>query len=660
MLAFFILDISYNSVFDSYFNTSQLLLLACSVLLYCFSITLNVFTTKERNSVILLIIAAFVLGLFSISLDPYLNMWDEQFHALVAKNLTKDFFKPTLYPDPVLPYFNGSWTENYVWVHKQPWFLWQMALSIKIFGSSVFAIRFPSLLCFTFATFCTYKIGKNIANHTIGYLAALLFSSNYFFTELISGSTPTDHNDIVFISYVTASLWALTEHFIQPDKKRWILLIGLFSGAALLTKWLPGLLVFGAWFIYIFIEKKKDFYQFKNYKYLLYSLCFASLIFIPWQLYIWHNFPKEASLEYTHNVRHFTEGLDGHSGDNWYYFDALNRTMGRLFILFSVIGIILLHRYVTRTIYITVVSAIILVFGFYTLAHTKMDAFPLICSSLLFISIAALIHSVCFQSKNAMFSKFLLLSISLIGLFINLDPERIQRKHTLWKEDYVDYYDRIRRTEWKNLCALLKDKFKEEKLVIFNCPEVYENISLMYYTNFIGYMSMPKATDIETAHKKGYKIVVIDNGMLPGEVSQNKDIEVVSTPSYRAIKTDTVFIKSENFEYLSMFGEQLVCNDSSQKEVFTIRYFEDGSCYIKNSRGALATIDCDWKGRILFKKKNYSVSERFKIERMPDSTYKIRSADDNTELKIINMGEAICADDREAERENKFVITKAK
>lgn len=164
-------------LFGTYFTLSQFSLLSSSIFIYFTSILFFLFK-KQKTSVILLLIATFVLCMFSIFLDPFLNFWDEQFHALVAKNLSNNLFKPVLYPDPILPYDSTNWTENYIWLHKQPFFLWQMAISIKIFGPTVFAIRLPSALCFTFATFCTYRIGKNLVNEKIGFFGALFFNSS--------------------------------------------------------------------------------------------------------------------------------------------------------------------------------------------------------------------------------------------------------------------------------------------------------------------------------------------------------------------------------------------------------------------------------------------------------------------------------------------------
>ncbi len=253
-------------MFQNYFTPTETLLLILAGILFLASIFFFHYTKKINTSVLLLLSGTFVLKLFQIHLDPYLNNWDEMFHALVAKNLSHHPFLPTLYPAEVLPYDYKDWTNNYVWVHKQPLYLWQMALFIKIFGAKVWAVRLPSAICAAFAAYCIYRIGKNLANVNIGYYGALFFSTSYFFGELAAGSQMTDHNDLVFITYVTASFWAFTEYVNHPEQKtKWIIWIGIFGGMAVLTKWLVGLLIYLFWFLYQSFSSGKDFLKLNKY-----------------------------------------------------------------------------------------------------------------------------------------------------------------------------------------------------------------------------------------------------------------------------------------------------------------------------------------------------------------------------------------------------------
>ena len=59
---------------------------------------------------------------------------DECCHALVAKNLLKHPFKPTLIDIPYLSTFAFDWGANHVWLHKPILGLWQIAGSYWLFG----------------------------------------------------------------------------------------------------------------------------------------------------------------------------------------------------------------------------------------------------------------------------------------------------------------------------------------------------------------------------------------------------------------------------------------------------------------------------------------------------------------------------------------------
>jgi 4-amino-4-deoxy-L-arabinose transferase len=136
------------------------------------------------------------------SMDSYLHPWDERYHALVAKNLMLHWLKPTLYENPILPYNITSWSSNHVWLHKQPLSLWLIALSLKTFGVSAFAVRIPSILLSTIAIKLVYDIALQFYGRRTAFLSALLLSTNGLIIELASGRVATDHPDITFFFFV--------------------------------------------------------------------------------------------------------------------------------------------------------------------------------------------------------------------------------------------------------------------------------------------------------------------------------------------------------------------------------------------------------------------------------------------------------------------------
>ena len=60
-------------------------------------------------------ILLFGLGLrFRAANHHYISQWDEAYHALVAKNLTKHPLEPTLYEEKVLPSDDRVWTQAHI------------------------------------------------------------------------------------------------------------------------------------------------------------------------------------------------------------------------------------------------------------------------------------------------------------------------------------------------------------------------------------------------------------------------------------------------------------------------------------------------------------------------------------------------------------------
>jgi hypothetical protein len=167
--------------------------------------------------------ASFALTVFSLAsafalFSPYLYRWDEQFHALVGKNLAAKPFHPRLIDlDPSLWHPEG-WANSQTWLHKQPLFLYQIAVAVKFLGATAYAVRLPSILLHVAGTLVLYDMGKMMLNRNLGFLAALIFSVSAFPLGLLSGRIGTDHNDSVFMIYVLLSSGHGLNSILQKTK----------------------------------------------------------------------------------------------------------------------------------------------------------------------------------------------------------------------------------------------------------------------------------------------------------------------------------------------------------------------------------------------------------------------------------------------------------
>jgi 4-amino-4-deoxy-L-arabinose transferase len=514
----------------SYFTTSQLSPLITGIVLIFISL-ISFQYKKERVSISLLLMGGFCVRLFVALLDPHLSLWDEQFHALVAKNMMEHPFKPMLYETHVLPFDKTSWVDGHIWLHKQPLFLWQMALSMKIFGANIFGLRLPSILMSTLVILIIYRVGKITINEKAGFFGALLFAVSNFALEITAGAMHTDHNDVAFLFYISASIWAWVEYenSNHSRKKYFLLLIGLFAGCAVLVKWLIGLLVFAGWALTIILIKERR-NQLRNYINLFKSLSITLAVFVPWQVYILNIFPEISKYEFNLNTQHFFEVVEKHGGNFWWHFDKADEIYGIsiYFIIFSIT--LLAFRLKDKAYKIGLISYICIIYIFYGIAATKMIAFTYCIALLIFLSFGTfferffnviILNPKYFPKKihNVFFTTVIMGIIS--GLSLNI--EKIQENHTMWKKDESSrYYQKLKST---SVIKQLPEKIDDiEHAVIFNCKP-FEGIPVMFFNDVVAaYSRVPDQEAYERLKAQGYKIAVFDDGNLPPYLKSDKEV----------------------------------------------------------------------------------------------------------------------------------------
>lgn len=512
----------------SYFTNDQFTLFIISVILLIAS--LFIFHSGRNGLAIsLLFLGSLSLGFFIARLDPFLILWDEQYHALVAKNMLHNLLRPTLYPIPLLNNDYRNWTSNYIWLHKQPLFLWQIAISLKLFGVNELAVRIPSIILHALTTLLIYRIGKIAANAHIGFYGALFFSVAYFPLELVAGKYSTDHNDVSFLFYVTASFWAWFEY--QNSKKSyWLLLIGFFCGCAVLVKWLVGLLIYPVWSITLLAEDKERRFNGSNYLPVLLSFISALIVFIPWQVYIFYKYPLEANYEFHLNTEHFFQPIEGHTGNSWFHFNALSTIYGSgaAVPVLLLLGLyMLLKKSNAKRYTIAIIAAIVITYGFYTFASTKMVSFCIIVSSFIFLGLGALTDSIINILKvkgrlNKMEIPLRITALLIVG-YLLLDISRIANYHTDWKPK--DNRSRAADMQEMGFIKKLPNILRNDKYVIFNTnARVNGNIPVMFYTNYLAYDFIPSEKQIEFIRKKSYNIAILNLGYLPEYIIQDKRI----------------------------------------------------------------------------------------------------------------------------------------
>ena len=531
------MNIENYSTFVHQYN--WLLIVALS--LYILSVLLFETIRKKRYSLLAIFLGSISLFSYIALSYPFLHVWDEQFHALVAKNMGTDFFTPILIQNPILDLGN-SWADTHIWLHKQPYFLWQMALSMKIFGINTFSLRIPDIIMASTMPILIYRIGTIIQSKSLGFYAGLLFLSSSFVMMLVSGQLNTDHNDLAFIFYVTASFWAWFE-YKNSNKQAWLIAIGLFSGISILVKWLVGLIVYAGWGITIIIDKEKRF-RFTSYSDLLKSLLITMAVALPWQIYILFRFPIISRIEYAYNSLHLYEAVEGHGGNWQYHFEQWNNYIASNFQFIIPISLVLfLFLKIKKTYKIAIASWLIIITAFYGFAATKMPVFTFIISALMFIILVAPWDALLIYWNKVSNKKLRyltpILRVGIIALAF----------YTMFNLSVLENHQNWRRNKWKAQYAEALTFKKISALNLSSTSHFYNfyfhgAVRFMFHTNYQGRSFLPSETDMQFLKSKGISIYVFDNGELPNYILKDKSITKIKSPIWPDSQVeDLVFYK---------------------------------------------------------------------------------------------------------------------
>lgn len=444
---------------------------------------------QHKSALFLILVLGLILRLF-IASDPGLHEWDERYHALVAKNLMDDPFQPMLYKNPVLPYDYQNWTENHIWLHKQPMTLWLMAGSMKLFGVNEFAVRLPSILFTTLGILLMFNIGRMLWNEKVGLYAAFFYAIHGLILEQTGGRVTTDHVDITFLFFIQLAVYFALLFFER--KNIWFnIFCGAAIGLALLSKWLPALIVLPIWLI-------AGWHKFEGSKrilllHFLLLIAITASVALPWQIYIHAQFPEEAIWESQYNFRHLIHDIENHAKPWYYYLNLIRELFGELIYL-PLFWIPYQFFKKTRDYkYLILLTWIIVPLAIFSLAKTKMQGYILFSAPAYFIATALFIDYLLQNKEHFKLKKWVIpFVLVLFALPIRYSIERIK-----------PFQDRSADFSWtEEIKQLGRDLPNQNSTVIFNAEQYIE---VMFYTDCIAY---PFAVDSEQ------KIRLIQNGFI--------------------------------------------------------------------------------------------------------------------------------------------------
>jgi 4-amino-4-deoxy-L-arabinose transferase-like glycosyltransferase len=233
------------------------------------------FSNKARNAILLSVIAALLFIPFLGRV--HLFDWDEINFAECSREMLK----------------LGDYTRIYVnfkpfW-EKPPMFFWMQSLSMKVFGVTEFAARFPNALCGIATLVVVFLCGQRIYDKKFGILWALAYGGSLFPNMYFkSGIIDPWFNLFIFLSLYFFILYnwkrnGFDKEGLKKTSLPYVIWSGIFMGLAILTKGQVALMVFlmvlGVYFIY------NRFRFYFNWGHALLFLVVASLITLSWYGY---------------------------------------------------------------------------------------------------------------------------------------------------------------------------------------------------------------------------------------------------------------------------------------------------------------------------------------------------------------------------------------
>lgn len=445
---------------------------------------------RWRTAAVFAVLAGLSLRFFLALWVEFLYPWDEQYHFLVAKNLVEHPLPehpwvPTLFPETPLPYDYRDWARNHVWLHKPPLYLWQMALSFKVFGFSLLAGRLPSILLGSLTVWLLFLIGRRLWNPATGYWMALLWAFNGFQVMLVAGATGLDHNDVATVFYLTAALWAWTRYRDNPSWK-WALGIGGFTALAILCKWVIAaspLVLWGLWWLL------------QRPRYPLWHQLFAGgLAVLPygiWLLYTYQAFPAEAAHELGQYFRHLETPLENHYGGSLYYLITLPYLYGWLAPALGLIGLRELWQHSSRVLGGAICATVVVHYLVFSVAPTKAVQFPLVVAPLVVAGLALVL-----QRLSQLQSPFAMLLVVLV-LIANATPRELYRN--------LSGEQAQRRTGWAEAAQAAAPLVANSKWVVLGVPKEYAPMG-QWYSGALHYALPPTHERLRHLHKQGYQV----------------------------------------------------------------------------------------------------------------------------------------------------------
>ncbi|MBI1228341.1 MAG: phospholipid carrier-dependent glycosyltransferase [Bacteroidetes bacterium] len=243
-----------------------------------------------------------------------MNNWDESLFAMRAAYMAKE----------------GHYLRDYsFWVDggmlhrstKPPFTTWLQVLSFKVFGISELSLRLPIALCtLGLVMLFPWFSRRNLGSVNLGYCAGFVLVTSLGFVR--EHGSRTGDQDAALAFYMFAGAMAFYNYLEATEKRQrlgWLAVLTVSSIAAVMTKYVFGLLFFPAFLLYA-IYKKQLWNLLKRGSTWLAALAVVASIG-GWLLYIEHQLPGFVERALHHEMTdRYAEAYAGHDHPFNYYF----------------------------------------------------------------------------------------------------------------------------------------------------------------------------------------------------------------------------------------------------------------------------------------------------------------------------------------------------
>lgn len=175
----------------------------------------------------LLALLSFTAVVYTWGLDR--NGWANAYYSAAAMSGSLDW---TAF------LFGSSDPENAITVDKPPLSIWIMSLSVRIFGLSSWSILLPQSIMGILSVYLLYKIVQKRFDAATGLLAGTFLAIIPVSTVIFRYNNPD-----ALLTLLMIGIAFFTLESIDRGQLRWLLLAGVLTGAAFLTKQLQVMLI---------------------------------------------------------------------------------------------------------------------------------------------------------------------------------------------------------------------------------------------------------------------------------------------------------------------------------------------------------------------------------------------------------------------------------